>query len=857
MDDAIIRDQLKNIFPQIDICILQGVLDEARIINEGEDILTRCIENILDQPQASRVQVSASNDREEMDDVVIVKSIKKGRAVNEKANEIPVVFVDEDKTRTTMARDLPKDLPLISDSTDSDSDVLGLEPDTESSDEFTDNFIIRHPIALPQSSYSSTVASKHWENSPTQPSTVSNPRQTPVATHTDAVQTSLKVLRKHSRVNKYQQTQITPNQPKPVAKTVSKWTPEHSFIGQIGSPTDSFEGLILTPEQLLPKAYKKIPVTVNKQSAETFSNQKPEPSVVSNHREVPLTDTGLFDDLIVNPEQQHSKGDKHWHIPTNEQLMNAVLSPVAQVVGLASHWETTETLNQAQSSTVSSHYHMPESHNLANLVNQTVTNPLSSSSTTSQQEAMTSMVTSVLPVVTQMFPGVNKLFVQNLCQKGYDVNAIVNVLLDRPDMQKSSPSEPQPCLKKPIEAKSVDYFKEYSKPVSSVYYNQCHSLLKNEFQRVSVLDIKKAMGICNKHYAPTRKLLEQALLALHKHDKSPQDKSLSSGGTQSQNFTITRLLASKRPKIYVSSLVDNELQLEIDFVKKQAMLEEEKKNAIYAAHLNEQQYKDEGQLIECGCCFGEFPFEEVVQCSDGHLFCKECLRGYAKEIIFGSSMATATLTCMGEDCDRPFPYSQLEKCLTKSEIEKYQGRLQEDCLAKAKIPNLQQCPFCEFAAIIPEQEKVLVCMNPVCLKESCKECKEEWKDHFGLKCNEIEKKPQTNLRVSYEERMTMAKIRKCTKCSLTFTKQDGCNKITCRCGASQCYVCRQPDINYNHFCRHVRDPGCKCTKCSACSLWTDTAEDEELAIKQLQEEAATAKRKLDEEIEMTAKIQKV
>lgn len=54
-----------------------------------------------------------------------------------------------------------------------------------------------------------------------------------------------------------------------------------------------------------------------------------------------------------------------------------------------------------------------------------------------------------------------------------------------------------------------------------------------------------------------------------------------------------------------------------------------------AQQMNECEYAELGQLIECGCCFCEVAFDNMVQCYEGHLFCEDCLKNYANESVFG------------------------------------------------------------------------------------------------------------------------------------------------------------------------------------------------------------------------------
>uniref|UniRef100_A0A915IW73 RING-type domain-containing protein n=1 Tax=Romanomermis culicivorax TaxID=13658 RepID=A0A915IW73_ROMCU len=85
--------------------------------------------------------------------------------------------------------------------------------------------------------------------------------------------------------------------------------------------------------------------------------------------------------------------------------------------------------------------------------------------------------------------------------------------------------------------------------------------------------------------------------------------------------------------------------------------------------------------------------------------------------------------------------------------------------------------------------------------------------------------------------MADAVIRVCYSCKAKLIKQDGCNKITCRCGAKMCYICRKAITDYSHFCNHPRNPGQPCSKCMACYLWEDPELRDNKNINQIKVEA--------------------
>ncbi|EXJ90368.1 hypothetical protein A1O1_03467 [Capronia coronata CBS 617.96] len=137
-----------------------------------------------------------------------------------------------------------------------------------------------------------------------------------------------------------------------------------------------------------------------------------------------------------------------------------------------------------------------------------------------------------------------------------------------------------------------------------------------------------------------------------------------------------------------------------------------------------------------------------------------------------------------------------------------------------------------------------VCRRPGCSRKSCLKCLKAWHDPHV--CHE----PLiVSLRTTVEAARTAAIKRTCPRCGTSFVKSSGCNKLTCVCGYSMCYLCRKNigkagssshfeggGEGYRHFCEHFRPtPGVKCTECDKCDLYR--AEDEDLEVRRAGEEA--------------------
>lgn len=164
------------------------------------------------------------------------------------------------------------------------------------------------------------------------------------------------------------------------------------------------------------------------------------------------------------------------------------------------------------------------------------------------------------------------------------------------------------------------------------------------------------------------------------------------------------------------------------------------------------------------------------------------------------------MRCMADDCDAGrLTLGALQTVLDGKALQLLVRRTQQDELRAANLANMDSCPFCDFAMIIEnEQERLFRCLNPECLRESCRSaslriktisikfkthihdiltltlyysivsldevrivfifrlCREP--SHIPLRCEEVEQDEETKMRTFIENRMAEAMIRKCPKC---------------------------------------------------------------------------------------------
>mmetsp|Transcript_16774 Transcript_16774/g.18190 ORF Transcript_16774/g.18190 Transcript_16774/m.18190 type:complete len:803 (+) Transcript_16774:67-2475(+) len=485
--------------------------------------------------------------------------------------------------------------------------------------------------------------------------------------------------------------------------------------------------------------------------------------------------------------------------------------------------------------------------------------------------------------ILRMFPEAKGSYVEKLLEEHQQSAEIVIDLMMEKGYEKEDKfhsSDLSIQLKKKKMEEKYD-FKSNSWETPETYRDQAITELSYNFPFLSPACLPKLFLQNKHHYYHTLHFIEEstgekprlsdsALPLPYRYSKEKAaeiTEKLKSAGLLKKPFQ-TRQLIRVMPERLMQSELNEILSYEIAYIIEQRRKQLEDADMKIAEEMNQQLALEENAIYECQCCYNnEYAFEDMVQCTEGDLFCKNCLQHYIEEMVFGkggittiaqhkdknsssSSSSSMHIPCMNSLSSCPGFYTEymIEKSLPKKVFEKYTETIMQENIDKAQLTeNMIKCHACDLLYEKPEMPNdnthktssssssssssalpvntVFQCVG--CQAKTCLLCGQE--SHIPLKCSEVEKKEETAQRLTLEEAMAEARIRECPKCHKRFYKTEGCNKMTCACGTRICYLCRAniTKEGYQHFCS---TPHCDHKKCNKCLLHSNTVDDDRRAM---------------------------
>jgi hypothetical protein len=305
--------------------------------------------------------------------------------------------------------------------------------------------------------------------------------------------------------------------------------------------------------------------------------------------------------------------------------------------------------------------------------------------------------------VYEIFPDVDRIHAQKLLFEHRDnVDVVVSTLADRDyPKQKISPATAAAPFSSSIKVKrkkippKFDYLSTSSFEPSDEYRQQALKVLLHEFPFLSQKGMQLWMGTHKGHYSLVRRHILNALMGNKHNKKATEDEE------EQQYYLLRNIMATKNPNPkqirrlgseYVlkqrrhtrkgPEITETLLVEEVKYAKAQVEEWIETVEQRLKRAKARKASQESGTAMECSCCFDQVAMEEMVACRDeGHLFCVDCIRGYAENQIFGNGNlgtnkktkqpATELLCCDSSGCQSPFQDAHLRKALPFRTLEKY------------------------------------------------------------------------------------------------------------------------------------------------------------------------------------------
>jgi hypothetical protein len=187
----------------------------------------------------------------------------------------------------------------------------------------------------------------------------------------------------------------------------------------------------------------------------------------------------------------------------------------------------------------------------------------------------------------------------------------------------------------------------------------------------------------------------------------------------------------------------------------------------------------------CPICYDEVSHPEELGC--GHIYCSGCLRHY---LASAPETKTFPLVCLGNEtaCKIPISLPLIRRFMTPQAFQAFVEAAFRSYLDQ-HAQELKYCttPDCQQIYRHSLEGRILQC--PSCFSTICSACDEE--AHEGITCQESRDQKNSQLQDRLFNEWADENGKRCPGCRSVIEKTDGCNHITCRCGAHFCWRCGQ------------------------------------------------------------------
>ncbi|KAF9529017.1 hypothetical protein CPB83DRAFT_906496 [Crepidotus variabilis] len=190
----------------------------------------------------------------------------------------------------------------------------------------------------------------------------------------------------------------------------------------------------------------------------------------------------------------------------------------------------------------------------------------------------------------------------------------------------------------------------------------------------------------------------------------------------------------------------------------------------------------EGDL--CPVCYTEPTSPEQLGC--GHTFCAGCLQHFLNS---AGETKTFPLLCTGSEakCGTPISLPFMRRFMSAHAFE-HLVDVAFTCYLERHPQELKYCTTPDCKQVYRRQQPPQNIHCPSCFKTICSACDDEVHEKMSCEESRLYRNPEERDRRN-EEFMVQNGYKKCPRCSSWIEKIDGCNRMSCRCGAHLCWRC--------------------------------------------------------------------